>query len=209
MKKKRMVIGVCILLFIFCLILFYGYHNIKTKEAYHTEEQQINQQAETAQGKMEETDVGEDEYTAEDWEADKKRLREEAEAELAAREEYSSVDQDGNALYYEGMVPNDYDLSWDMMLSYLNDSGRQIFDEGTEAGLPDNTKAYLGYAALRFNEANHIEDVYSLDPENSVISNINNDIITYRLQGQFSQLEVTVDFYNERVHVERSMVDEE
>lgn len=209
MKKKRMVIGVCSLLFIFCLILCYGYHNIKTKEAYHTEEQQINQQAETAQGKMEETDVGEDEYTAEDWEADKKRLAEEAEAELAAREEYSSVDQDGNVLYYEGMVPNDYDLSWDMMLSYLNGSGRQIFDEETEASLPDNIKAYLGYAALRFNEANHIEDVYSLEPENSVISNINNDIITYRLQGQISQSEVTVDFYNERVHVEHSIVDKE
>lgn len=207
MNKRRM--GACILIFIFCLSLCYGYHNIKTKESYHTEEQQINQQAETEQGKIEETDVGEDEYTAEDWEADKKRLREEVEAELAAREEYSSVDPDGNVSYYDGMVPDDYDMSWDMMLSYLNESGRQIFDEGTEASLPDNIKAYLGYAALRFNETNYIEDVYSFDLEESVIKNINNDIITYKLQGKFSELEVTIDFYNERVHVERSMIDKE
>ncbi|MCM1159891.1 MAG: hypothetical protein NC412_01595 [Roseburia sp.] len=208
MNKKKIAVA-AFTLFLICLTLCYGYRKMKIKESYRMREYEINLPEETTSGKIEKTDVGEDEYTAEDWEADKKRLREEAEAELAAREEYSSVDQDGNALYYEGMVPNDYDLSWDMMLSYLNDSGRQIFDEETEAGLPDNIKAYLGYAALRFNEANHIEDVYSLDPENSVISNINNDIITYRLQGQFSQLEVTVDFYNERVHVERSMVDEE
>lgn len=204
MNKKRIVMGICILFFMFCVIC-YGYSKMKTKESYRMREYEINLPAETSSNE----DVEKDEYTAEDWEADKKRMAEEIEAELAAREAYSSVDPDGNVSYYDGIVPDDYDMSWDMMLSYLNESGRQIFDEGTEASLPDNIKAYLGYAALRFNEINYIEDVYSFDLEESVIKNINNDIITYKLQGQFSELEVTIDFYNERVHVERSMIDKE
>lgn len=202
MKKKRIVIGICILFFMLCVILCYGYRKMKIKESYRMREYEINLPAETSSNE----EVERDEYTAEDWEADKKRLAEEIEAELAAKEAYSSVDPDGNVSYYDGMVPDDYDMSWDMMLSYLNESGRQIFDEGTEASLPDNIKAYLGYAALRFNEINYIEDVYSFDLEESVIKNINNDIITYKLQGQFSELEVTIDFYNERVHLEDTKI---
>lgn len=206
MNKKRIVFGISILFFVFCAVLCYGYRKIKIKESYRMREYEINLPAETS---SDETDAEKDEYTAEDWEADKKRMAEEAEAEFAAREAYSSVDQEGNVSYYEGMVPDDYGLSWDMMLSYLNESGRQIFDEGTESALPDNIKAYLGYAALRFNETNYIEDVYTVNLEESVVKNINNDIITYKLQGRLSELEVTIDFYNERAHLERSMLYEE
>lgn len=80
---------------------------------------------------------------------------------IAAIEEYSSVNQEWNVLYYDCMVSNDYDISWDMMLSYLNESRREIFDEETDA--PNNIKAYLSYAAMHFNKTNYIEDIYSLD----------------------------------------------
>ena len=201
MNKKKIAIGAVTLLFLISIIGCWIYETNKDKK--NRQESSVRIEEQTTENDNKEDIKETDDF---DWEAEKERLAKEVQAELAAKEAYKTVDADGNVLYYAGMVPNDYDISWDEMLSYLNESGREIFDEESLATMPDNIKAYLGYAAMRFDETNYIEDIYSVDLEKSVVKNINNDIITYKLQGQLSELEVTVDYYNERVHLEKSTI---
>lgn len=71
MKRKRIAIGILILLFIGCLALYYQYNKIKEKQTYRMQEKEIILPEEVT---LEEI-VEDDEYTQEDWEADEKLMQ--------------------------------------------------------------------------------------------------------------------------------------
>lgn len=143
-------------------------------------------------------------YTEEQWLADREKLAAEIIADQKEKEQYAKVDENGNTTYYEDLIPSDYSLSWDTMLSLLNENNIEIFTQETKDGLSDDLYAYLGFVAWQYCEENKIIDCYSMDSETSIIKNINNDIVTYHLTGNLSELDITIDFYNEKVHLEPS-----
>lgn len=140
-------------------------------------------------------------YSEDQWLADREKLAAEIKVGQAEKEKYAKVDENGNTTYYEDLIPSDYSLSWDTMLSLMNENDIEIFTQETKDKLPDNLYAYLGFVAWQYCEETRIKDTYSVDPETSIVNNINNDVVTYHLDGQLSELDITIDFYNEKVHL--------
>lgn len=145
-------------------------------------------------------------YTEEQWLADREKLAAEIAVEQEEKEQYAKIDENGNTTYYDDLIPSDYSLSWDTMLTLLNENDIDIFTQETKDKLSDDLYAYLGFTAWQYCEEMKIKDIFSMDPVTSVVKNINNDVVTYHLKGQLSELDITIDFYNSKVHLEKSIL---
>lgn len=116
----------------------------------------------------------------------------------------TTYDSSGNPVYYAGEVKDDYPgISFDdMMTAYIN-SGAQVLTYPDDQSGDQNTIGVVGYVVSDYFNKYGITDSYYFDSEKDLISSEGNNICTWHLESDKSAITLTVDFYNQKVHVDK------